>query len=152
MISSGDKTFENFQDYLDCLANEKKSIRRKIYSFFLRKKDKIKDIQYEIKYGFQRMFRGYDDVDVFGLNDKFIERYIKILKSFKKNSMSYPAQLETHEEWMQIIDTMISYFKLADSDDPYYDGIDFIKAEEEAYEYRKKALELFVKWFDDLWD
>ena len=40
---------------------------------------KVKNLYYQVKYGFQRMFRGYDDTEVFNTDLTFIDRYLKIL-------------------------------------------------------------------------
>ena len=72
----------------------------------------FRDWYYECKYGFQRMFRGYDDKQVFNLDLELIKHIHKILKAFRKDCISYPNQL-TYEEWLSILDEMILCFQEA---------------------------------------
>jgi hypothetical protein len=131
---------------------------KEIYYFVFRKIRKIKDTYYDIKYAFQRAFRGYDDTEVFDLPSGFLTKYTKILKDFKKCGNSYPVEFESYDDWIKVIDEMICYFELSDEFNPVYDYDEeycFKKSfynERLAYYYRRKALDMFVKYFDDLWD
>ena len=73
---------------------------------FRRAKLWIKDIFWEIRYGFERMFKGYDSVDVFETYSKFIRRYHKILNEFKNNHYTCPWEIP-EDEWNDIIDKML---------------------------------------------
>lgn len=46
---------------------------------------KIKEIHYELKYAWQRAWRGYDDVDVWAFRDCYLQRAIPILEDYKEN-------------------------------------------------------------------
>ena len=76
---------------------------------------KIKNLYYQVKYGFQRMFRGYDDTEVFNMDMTFIDRYLKILKDFRKNHCGYPPSI-TNEQWDDILDEMIKHLSLMTED------------------------------------
>lgn len=75
----------------------------------------VRDLYYQCKYGFQRMFRGYDDVQVFDLQYKLIEHIYKVLMDFRANCCGHPANY-TYEEWLNILDEMILCFKEANPD------------------------------------
>lgn len=120
----------------------------------------IKDAYWNIRYGFQRMFKGYDSVDCFDTFEKFIERYTKILTEFKKHNHSYPLGM-TEEEWLNIIDEMIYHL--------HYMNEDNVDKELKKYvpegwipccktsgkimdKHKEKFFELFSKYFYNLWD
>ena len=64
---------------------------------FYRIKNKLRDVYWEIRYGFQRMFKGYDYVDTFETFAKFTERYYRILMEYKEHHNSHPSNF-TEEE------------------------------------------------------
>ena len=70
----------------------------------------LRNWYYECKYGFQRMFRGYDDRQIFNLDTELIKHIYKILKAFRKTCISYPPRF-TYEEWLVILDEMILCFQ-----------------------------------------
>jgi len=113
--------------------------------------NRLKELKWELKYAWQRVWRGYDDTDVFGFNDSFLEKIILILEDFNKTKISYPADL-TFEEWGNILNQMIEYFKNS-SEDYTDDKFDDLK---EQYDFMQenlnKGMELFTKWFYALWD
>ena len=62
---------------------------------------KIGHLFREIKYAWQRAWKGYDDVEVFAINDKFRECMIEILQDFNKNRIAsfwVPHDSEHYEE------------------------------------------------------
>ena len=67
------------------------------------------------------------------------------LKSFKKcNINSYPADLDYIEEWHNIIDKMIYSFEIIANDD--------IVTQMNRKKEIQEGLDLFAKYFMDLWD
>lgn len=111
---------------------------------------RIKHIFYEIKYGFQRMFRGYDDTEIFNLDWAFIDKYTKILQDFRESTCGYPGTM-TEEEWDAILDRMI--FLLLEIQN-VYDDINFedYKEKDKIIEADKNEFfELFSKHFFHLW-
>lgn len=121
---------------------------------------KIKNLYYQVKYGFQRMFRGYDDTEVFNTDLTFIDRYLKILKDFSKNHHGYPPSI-TNEQWDDILDEMIKHLSLMtednvetelkkgmpDSFEPDYKTVSGIMNR-----HKEEFFKLFSKWFYNLWD
>ena len=120
----------------------------------------IREIYWEILYGFQRMFKGYDVVDTFETFAKFIERYSKILTDYRKSHYGYPGTM-TEEEWDAVVDEMIYHLKYMDEEtvteelekDVPDDWSASHKTVGEIMDKHKDAFfELFSKYFFDLWD
>lgn len=107
-----------------------------------RPKTKIIDAFYQVKYAFQRAFRGYDDREVFSADHFFVERQLKILKEFKKYNCGYPCSSITSENWNNIIQQMI-------------DDLQFISDNSEDFKevekYKDHFFYLFSKWFFHIW-
>ena len=127
---------------------------------FYRAKRKIKNVYWNIRYGLQRMFKGYDSVDVFDAFEQFIERYTKILTDLKKYKNGFPCDM-TEDEWDGIIDEMIYHL--------YYMNESNINKELEKYapdgwlpclgttdeimyKHKDEFFKLFSKYFYNLWD
>ena len=123
---------------------------------------KLFELRWELKYAIQRFWRGYDDVDVFALYDRFNERMIATLKDFRKsnNGLWTDGKNElTEEETNKAIEKMIRHFERADIDgwvdldlDPSTkEGFDAIeKFSDDAMAHQMAALRDFVKWFYQL--
>ena len=120
---------------------------------------KIKNLYYQVKYGFQRMFRGYDDTEVFNADLTFIDRYLKILKDFRKNHYGYPLSI-TNEQWDDILDEMINHLNRMNEEyiikelckgmpADYYPDYETIEAI--MLNNKKEFFELFSRYFTDLW-
>ena len=117
----------------------------------------------ELRYAFQRFWRGYDDVDVFSIYDRFNERMIVTLKQFLKHNngiWSTPKKQLTKSETDAIIEKMLYYFEHSDIDGWKELDLDPSKVEDrEAIEKisvqatlnQNAALKMFQKWFYDLW-
>ena len=117
------------KDYKDCIL-----------------KVKVEFILYELKYAWQRAYKGYDDPMVWSIDNGFIQLYLEILKDFKNSHNSRPHKL-TDEEWGNIIDEMIECLSKMSIDFPPYD-----KDYEEQIKYKDRFFELFGKYFYHLWD
>lgn len=127
---------------------------------FYRLKRKIKDIYWEIRYGFQRMFKGYDYVDTFELHSKFIDRYYKILTEYRNTMHGHPGYMNEHQ-WYAIIDQML--FHLYYMDEDHVDE-DLCKDVPENWipcwdtsatimeHHKNEFFKLFSEHFYDLWD
>lgn len=120
----------------------------------------IREAYWEVRYGFQRMFKGYDSVDVFETFAKFRERYIKILTQYRKNHVGYVFEME-NEEWEAIIDEMIYHLHYMDKEkvteelerDVPDDWAASYKTVNYILDKHKDAFfELFSKYFYHLWD
>lgn len=127
---------------------------------FYRIKHWLKDIYYEIRYGFERMFKGYDSVDCFEIFAKFTERYEKILKEYRKYHYGYPADM-TVEEWEHVIDDMIYHLHYMDEENVNLElskGMpeDWTPSSKTVYEimerHKNDFFNLFSKHFYNLWD
>jgi hypothetical protein len=118
------------------------------------------DIHRAVKFGFQRMFRGYSDQDLYNFYDNWIERHLKMLKDFKTSTWGYPMNMDTPEQWDEILDQMISHLELMNEDrvieslkqgmpedwEPSYNTVWEIMER-----HRKDFFELFSKYFYNLW-
>ena len=82
-------------------------------------------------YPFQRMFRGYDDTDLWNLDVSISKRIVRMLMDFKKVTQGYPACLDSFEEWMEILDKMIYCFDFFEN---HFDELYELSEEE----YKKK--------------
>lgn len=127
---------------------------------FWKAKRKVKDAYWEIRYGFQRMFKGYDVVDTFETFAKFTERYKKILTEYKNGHMGVPYGME-NEEWEAIIDEMLYHLKYMDEwtvikeleKDVPEDWSASSKTVDEILEkHKNEFFKLFSKHFYSLWD
>lgn len=129
---------------------------------YYRIKNWLRDIYWKIRYGFQRMFKGYDSVDTFETFHKFIERYTKILTEYRKKHCGIPMEFEnSEEEWDKVIDEMLYHLHYMDEQtvteelekDAPDDWTVSSKSVYEVMEKHKDAFfELFSKYFYDLWD
>ena len=127
---------------------------------FWRIKRWIKDTYWEIRYGFQRMFKGYDVVDTFESFWKFTERYSKILADYRNHHWGHPGEM-TEEEWDAIIDEMIYHLKYMDEetvteelekDVPDNWTVSHKTVSEVLDIHKDIFFELFSKYFYELWD
>lgn len=106
---------------------------------------KFEELHRTIKFGFQRMFRGYDDSAYWSLDYYLVEIALPVLKEYRNGvKMGYPAHLNSPEEWDAIMDKIIDAFQLMKDDKV---GI-FADAN---YEKVSEGLELFGKHFRSLW-
>lgn len=125
-------------------------------------KCKVKDIYWEIRYGFQRMFKGYDSVDTFDTFSKFIQRYTKILKEYRKHHYGVPMEFaKLEEEWDKVIDEMLYHLHYMDEEtvikELEKDVPDNWSASGKSVygvmrKHKDAFFELFSKYFYDLWD
>lgn len=129
---------------------------------FWRAKRWIKDVYWEVRYGLQRMFKGYDYVDTFETFAKFIERYTEILTEYRKKHCGIPMEfIEAEEEWDNVIDEMLYHLHYMDEEtvreelekDVSDDWHAHYKTVSEVMDKHKDAFfELFSKYFYNLWD
>lgn len=121
---------------------------------------KIREMTRELKYAWNRALYGFDESDIYSLNYQFLHRTTKLLKQFRKKNIGLwlrdDFESMTKEEVNQILDEMISHFENSDPDERIMletplDMKQIVKVCDDASEHRRKALELFIKWFDDLW-
>ena len=120
----------------------------------------VRDYYWQVRYAFQRMFKGYDVVDTFEMFYSFISRYRKVFKDYKEHHWGYPGEL-TNEEWEAIIDKMIHCLDMMDEqylekflleDMPEKYVVSPISTYEIMEHYKNEFFELFSKYFYNLWD
>lgn len=168
----GNDTIEN-AEYIDFNLNSidrpkrEKTFRDKLSDFwdnitlpFRKLSWKIDEIFWEIRYGFERMFKGYDSVDCFETFAKFTERYSKILTEYKKNHHGYPCNMSA-KEWDDIVDEMIYHLYYMDEENvekelcknmpenwtPTWNTVDEIMER-----HKNEFFKLFSEHFYSLWD
>lgn len=121
---------------------------------------KIKEAYWEVRYGFERMFKGYDSVDTFETFAKFIERYTKILTEYRKTHVGYAWNM-TEEEWDGVIDEMLYHLHYMDEEtvvkelekDVPDDWNVSAKIVSEILDKNKNEFfKLFSEYFYNLWD
>ena len=121
---------------------------------------KVKEAYWEVRYGFERMFKGYDSVDTFETFAKFIERYTKILTEYRKTHIGYVGTM-TEEEWDDIIDEMLYHLKYMDEetvteelekDVPDDWTASAITVYEIMDKHKDAFFKLFSEYFYNLWD
>lgn len=111
----------------------------------------------------QRKNQGYRNEDVWNIYYWFLNIMPKMLKDFNKSRVGYPHDL-SNDEWDNIIKRMIFCFEEANEDtcsqiNEYNFDTDtekWFKRENEIGEYqnhmKNEGLELFSKYFWNLWD
>jgi hypothetical protein len=117
------------------------------------------DIYRAIKFGFQRMFRGYDNSDVWEFFYNFTDRNYKILNKFICKNKCHPVNL-TEEEWDDILQEMCKHLYMMDE----HNVIDYLKtgmpkgwrpASNSVYEimerHKNEFFDLMKEHFYDLW-
>lgn len=81
---------------------------------------KLKQLRWELRYAWRRAWKGFDDQDIFNLNDQFIDRMIVLLTEYNKHNISLfvdpkspKGELKyfTEEETRQVVEQMIWYFE-----------------------------------------
>ena len=136
---------------------------------------RIREYCWEIRYAWQRAWRGYDNIDVFDLGFMTLRKMPTLLREFKKrnnglfNDPDNKGHSLTEEETDAIIDRMIFLFENSYDADVCYKRIfgttahDDMMADREDWNERymaacaernkcyKEALELFEKWGYELW-
>lgn len=97
---------------------------------------RIKELCYELRYAWERLWRGYDSIDVIEFSDNFQARQIAILERMKETMMGmfsvpyqspYYHELGENDEWEErrffteeqtniILDMMIFHLKMMNED------------------------------------
>lgn len=126
---------------------------------------RVGDVIRETKWGFQRMFRGYDDTAYWGLDGYITDIALPVLKWMRKESSGYPVikgfeektSEEQQVEWNRILDKMILAFQELHDEDYMEGNWDFKEnpsAEkwDEHFKVVKEGLELFATHYRGLWD
>ena len=127
---------------------------------YYKAKWKIRDVYWEVRYGFQRMLKGYDSVDTFEIFAKFIERYTKILTEYRKTHIGYVYNM-TEEEYDNIIDEMLYHLRYMDEwtvieeleeDVPENWSASAKTVDQIMNKHKDEFFKLFSEYFYNLWD
>ncbi len=140
---------------------------------------KLKDWKYELKWAWQRVFRGYDDRFAWGIDHWLVEYLPEIIRKMKNNLHGYPADMfkrkntklpKNEKEWKDILEKIAIGFESAGK---IIDNAYMIKTKEKEkdgafkgtnkYKFDKKlynkllkefndGMELFHRFFFNLWD
>jgi len=95
-----------------------------------------------LKYPLQRLFKGYCDEDLWGLDAYVVRRTLPALKAFRKKKIcGYPSDFKNMKEWLKTIDKMIYALENLDSD--------YLPKK---WKDVKEGLELLGKYLQSLWD
>ena len=127
---------------------------------YYRIKWKVKEAYWEVRYGFERMFKGYDSVDTFETFAKFVDRYTKIFTEYRKHHVGYVGTM-TNEEWEAIIDEMIYHLyymneehveEELEKDVPSDWAASSVTIYEVMDKHKDAFFKLFSEYFYNLWD
>lgn len=128
----------------------------------------FEEIYSELRFAWQRVFRGWDDRVIWSLDYYLIENMPVWLTKLKKNKRGVPFSLFTEEElsdpngiseeaeerarndWDFILDLMINGFDAAKWIIDHAFDKDF--TEEMAYDDFNRGMDLFKEYFFSLWD
>ena len=105
----------------------------------------FKDMKRNIKWVFQRLFRGFDDRDYWSLNDTISKFALPRLILLKKKKHGYPWNFKNMKEWNKTLDEIIWAHKFVINEQ--YDTFN-----KDKYDRCQKGLELFGKHYRSLWD
>ncbi len=83
--------------------------------------------------------------DLYSLDITLAKVIVDALTQFKTKSGGHPASLKGEEEWLNIIQEMIDGFQIV-ANEEYCPP-----QNEEVIRQVKRAKELFMEWFNDLW-
>jgi hypothetical protein len=109
----------------------------------------ITDFLYEVKMKYQILTRGYSDRNWYGMCDDIAALNIKLLTALRDNGNGYPNGL-TEKKWKAILTKMIEGFDAHLLQSGYF-RFD-IKSYKKAEKKFKDGMELYVKYYHNLWD
>jgi hypothetical protein len=92
---------------------------------------------------YQRLTRGWDDGDLWGLDTTIAKFTIPRLKEFRNKTCSFPSDF-TFKGWLEAVDDMIYALETSADDDLRWD-------KDRDWDRVKKGHSLFGQYFMDLW-
>jgi hypothetical protein len=106
----------------------------------------------EFKLAFQRALYGYDNAELWNMDESFVSRYRAIIEHLGVTAMSHPGEL-TEEQWKRILLRMIELLDIMGIDEFKVGFPDLIlEAAKKKNKAKDQFFRLFSKWFWDLWD
>lgn len=103
-----------------------------------------KQIFRTIKYGWQRLVRGYDDRLFWGMAEYLDPMVIAHVKNLREHGTGHPSWI-TQKRWNKILDTILKGMEPEPDDFGSKTWRKYIKD-------REKALALLAYYWDNLWD
>lgn len=125
---------------------------------------KLKRLYWELKYAWQRAWRGYDDTAVFNIDYSFLNFIVPVLKDFRNTYCGMRIKdfdeekqepiCYTTEEQNAILDEMIMHFEMANENwyDEQQETFEYKEQKELMLYHKNKAFEMFSEHFYNLWD
>ena len=107
-------------------------------------RDWFKRIPRNIRYTYQLWTRGWCDCETWNLNRSIAKNILPRLKAFRRVTMSYPPDT-TEGRWDLILAEMIEGFEIVADEERFH------SMNEKDLEKVKHSLDLFRKWYLDLW-
>lgn len=114
----------------------------------------IKDIPREIRWHWQRAFRGYADCDLWNFASYISKIMDRGLKDFGDNTSGFPMNFKSDKDWVKVIKEIRKGFTLYNGSNDYH-GCDIkriIKKHKDAQVALKRSFQLLSKFFVNLWD
>lgn len=111
-------------------------------------------LQRKIINAYNIITRGFSDEELWALNETIAKFIIPRLKRLQEVKHGYPSNI-TQEEWDDILNKIIRAFEIVLIEDDFYGhgNVDEWQEHRKIYDKKKKeGLELFAKYFDNLWD
>ena len=119
----------------------KKAFKKNYHGFAFDKKISKKHQQ-------QLESRGFDDTELWNLDNTIAEFILPRLKAFRENPVGYPTNL-TEKKWNKALDKIIFSLDLSLNDDKWLNLN--IKERNILHKKYKKGFKLLGRYFGDLW-
>jgi hypothetical protein len=130
---------------------------------------KIKELPYKLKMAWQRATKGYCDSDSWDIYTWFSTNIVLLLTEMRNNRHGYPYLIKndkgdmfTDEDWGEVLTEMITCFRMVNDNSIWERKLDNpsdkiilqdLKEDSQIKQhYLERGMELFTKYFWDLWD
>lgn len=123
-----------------------------VHLFPRRPFETVKDFFRAIKWGFQRVSRGYADIDVWSIDEWFLSVVPDMVAQLRTETHGHPSDMN-EEEWDRYLIELESCLRAGD-----FTKWDYPLTSENynecahALEQLRKGLSMFSERFNDLWD
>lgn len=103
--------------------------------------------KWHIKMWWQRRTRGFDDTELWDLDDTIARFVLPRLKAFRNYTKGYPQDFSSFEEWQAAIDKMIRAHEIKILEQEM-----FIDDNEKLVKEMKEGYNLYFEYHSHLWD
>ena len=165
---NNDETVEATPGFIDRMRQELKEhsawekahpVQAFFYNAWYEWPHRVRDARYEVKYAWQRVFRGYDDRMLWGYPDENARIAIEVLTFLRDEGSGHPMG-ESEESYKAALDKMIDGFKAYTIMQDLSPVDDEGNVDKDRYEYEyhvlknryEEGMELYVKHYPSLWD